>query len=159
MMVVESCQLEANLNAIAHFLNNISVTNESIYITLEVNRKAKEFLFHGEKLFRHTKYSIRFVPHIAMRESILKGLYDEVGHWDSNSNYRFVRERYWWPNMRSEVTKLAQSCDVCQKAKWANRKELTGKFSISRLFHTWCIDFAGPLPHTNAENQYLILAV
>ena len=34
MMVVESCKLKANLNAIAHYLNIISVTDESISITL-----------------------------------------------------------------------------------------------------------------------------
>ena len=27
------------------------------------------------------------------------------------------------------------------------------------MCHTWCIDFAGPLPRTNAANQYLIVAV
>ncbi len=95
MMVVESCQLEANLNAIAHYPNNISVTDESILITLELKRKAKDFLVHDERLFLRTKYGIWFGPHISMSESILKGLYDEVGHWDFNSTYEFLRDRFW----------------------------------------------------------------
>ncbi len=124
-----------------------------------MKKKAKEFLIHDERLFHRTKYGIRFLPHIEMRESILKGLHDEVGNWDLNSTYSFVRDRFWWPNMRQEVANFLKSCDICQKTKPVNRKELAGRIPISGLFHTWCIDFAWPLPRTNAGNQYLILTV
>ncbi len=36
---------------------------------------------------------------------------------------------------------------------------MAGRIPISGLFHTRWIDFAGPLPRTNAESQYLIVAV
>ncbi len=55
------------------------VIDESISITPELKRKARDFLVNDERLFRRTKYSILFVPHIEMRGSILKGLHDEVG--------------------------------------------------------------------------------
>ncbi len=93
-----------------------------------------------------------------MRESILKGLHDEVGHWEFNSTYSFVRNHFWWPNMRQEVASFVKSCDTCQKTKPYNPKESAGKILISGLFHTWCIDFAGPLLRTNMSKQYLILA-
>ena len=61
--------------------------------------------------------------------------------------------------MRQEVARFGKSCDTCQKTKPVNRKEFSGRIPINGLFHTWCIDFAEPLPRMNAGNQYLIVAV
>ena len=87
MVINENQPFEANLKAIAHYLHNLSVVNEFISITPELQKKAEDVLVHDERFFRRTKYGIQFVPHIEMRESILKGLHDEVGHWDFNSTY------------------------------------------------------------------------
>ena len=133
--------------------------DESISNTLEFKRKAKDFLVHGERLLRRTKCGIRFVPHIEMRESILKFLHEEFGLWDFNSTYSLVRDRFWWPNMRQEVASFVKSCDVCQRAKPANREKLADRIPICGASHTWCIDFAGPLPRTNSGNQCLAVAV
>ena len=136
-MVIDDHQpVEANLRATAHYLDNLSVGDESISMTPEVKKKAKDFLVHDERLFRRTKYGIRFLPYIEMKERILKGLHDGVGHWDFNSTYSFVRDRFWWLNMRQEVAKFVKSCDTCQKTKQANRKELAGRILISGIFHT-----------------------
>ncbi len=159
MVIGENQPFEANIKAIAHYLDKLSVVDESISITVELKKKAKDFLVHDERLFRRIKHGIRFVPYIEIRESILKGLHDEVGHWGFNSAYSFVTDRLWWPNMRQEVASFVKSFDTCQKTKSANSKELPGKIPISGLFHTCCIDFAGTLPRTNAGNQYLIVAV
>ncbi len=86
---------------------------------------------------------------------ILNRVHDEVGHWDFNSTgtYSFVRNRFWWPNMRLEVASFVKSCDICQKIKPKDRKESSGKILISGLFDTLCIDFAGTLARTNMGNQ------
>ena len=106
------------------------VIDESISITPELKSKAKDYLVHDERLFRRTKYGILFVPHIEMRESILKGLHDEVGHWDFDATYSFVRNRLRWPNKRQEVASFVKSSDVSQKTKPANRRELAGKIPV-----------------------------
>ncbi len=41
---------------------------------------------------------------------------------------------------------------------YVSEKEFAGKIPISGLFHTWCIDFARPLPRTNVEHPYLVVA-
>ena len=133
--------------------------DESISNTPEFKRKAKDFLVHGERLLRRTKCGIRFVPHIEMRASILKCLHEEFVHWDFNSTYSSMRDRFWCPNMRQEVASFVNSCDVCQRAKPANRKNLAGRIPICGVFRTWCIDFAGPLPRMNGGNQCLVVAV
>ncbi len=97
MVIDENQPFEANLNAIAHYLDNLSIVALAISITLELKKKAKDFLAHDERLLCRTKYGIRFVPHTEMREDILKGLHDEVGHWYFNSTYSFLRDLFWWP--------------------------------------------------------------
>ncbi len=63
MVIDEDNQpFEANLKAFSHYLHNLSVVNMSISITSELKKKAKDFLVHDERLFRHTKFGIRFVP-------------------------------------------------------------------------------------------------
>ncbi len=91
MVIDENHPFEANFKAIAHYLHSISVVDES---TPELNKKAKQFLVHDEGFFRSTKYGIRFVPHTEMQESTWKGLHDEFGHWDFNSKYSFLRDRF-----------------------------------------------------------------
>ena len=150
IVIDENQRFEANLKAIAHYLDNLLAMDESISIMPVLKKKAKDFLVHDERLLRRTKCGIRFVPPIEMRGSILKGLHDEVGHWDFNSTYSFLQDRLWWPNMRHEVASFVKSCDIWQKTKPANRKEFSSRIPIRGLFHTWCIDFAGPLPRTNA---------
>ena len=61
--------------------------------------------------------------------------------------------------MRQGVASFVKSCDTCQKTKPTNRKEFAGKVTISGLFLTWFVGFAGPLPRTNVEKQHLIVAV
>ena len=80
LLVIDGNQsFESHLKAIAHYLHNLSVVDESISITPDLKNKAKDFLVHNERLFRRTKYGIRFLHHIEMQESILKRLQDEVG--------------------------------------------------------------------------------
>ncbi len=71
MVIDENQPFEANLKAMAHYLHKLSVLDESISITSELKKKARNFLVHGGRLFRRTKYGIRFVPHIEIRESFL----------------------------------------------------------------------------------------
>ncbi len=159
MVIDENQSFKSNLEAIAHYLKNLSVVDESILITAEMKKKAKDFLVHDERLFRRTKYGILFAPHKEMQESILKRLHDEVAHWDFYSKYSFARDCFRCPSIRKEFTSFLKSCDTYQETKQVNRKELAGRIPISGLFHKWCIDFAGPLPRTNVGNQCLVVAV
>ena len=99
MFIDESQPSEVNLTAIANYFGDRPVVSEFFKITPELKRKAKFFLVHDEKIFRRTKYGIRFVLDIEMRGNILKGLHDEDGYWDFNATYQIVTDWFWWPNM------------------------------------------------------------
>ncbi len=130
MVIGDHQTFEANLKAITHYLDNLSVVDEPISITPEVETKAKDFLVHYERLFRSTKYGIRFVPHIEMRERILKGLHDEFGHWDFNSTYPFLRDRFLRPSMRQKIANFVKNCDTFQKANQRTEKNWPKEFLL-----------------------------
>ncbi len=61
MLIDENQSFGANFKAITHYLDNFSIVDDSISITPELWKKAKDFLVHDERLFRLAKYGIRFV--------------------------------------------------------------------------------------------------
>ena len=61
--------------------------------------------------------------------------------------------------MRMEVAHFVRSCDVCQKTNPPEQSTPYGKMPVSGLFHTWSLDFAGPLPRTQLGSRYLLIGV
>ena len=61
--------------------------------------------------------------------------------------------------MRKDVADFVKSCDECQKAKPSVKDGVVSKMPVSGLFHTWSIDFAGPLPKSKRGNSFLAVAV
>lgn len=75
----------------------------------------------------------------------MKGLHDEIGHWDFNKTYRIMSERFLWPAMRMEVYYFVESGDICQKTNPPVQGLAYGKMPVCGLFHTLSLDFAVPL--------------
>ena len=61
--------------------------------------------------------------------------------------------------MRTDVTNFIKSCDACQRTNLLEQSVPFGNIPASGLFHIWSIDFARPLPKTQSENRYLLIAV
>ena len=121
--------------------------------------KAKSYLLHNGSLYRRTVKGLRYIPDEDKRLSIMKGLHDEIGHWDFATTYEIISGRFWWPKIRPDVAHFVRSCDVCQKVNPSEQHRPFGKIPVSGLFHTWSVDFAGPLPQTSAGNRYILIAV
>ena len=128
-------------------------------ISQVLKKKAKNFLLNQDRLFRRTKKELRLVPDMPTRSIIFQGIHDDTGHWDFKSTYEFIASRFWWTNIRPEISSFVRSNDVCQKTKPYDREEFQIRIPISGLFNTWSADFAGPLPRTESGNQYLLVVI
>ena len=89
----------------------------------------------------------------------MRGLHDEFGHWSFVTTYKIIYDRFWWPKIRIDVAHFVPSCDSCQKSNPPEQNGPYGSMPVSGLFHTWSIDFAGPLKETAVGNRYILLAV
>ena len=60
--------------------------------------------------------------------------------------------------MYKDVQNYVRSCEVCQKRGKSKRKEPLHPIQVGRAFERIGIDLVGPLPITNRNNRYIIVA-
>lgn len=51
------------------------------------------------------------------RETVLKSLHDHSGHLGFDKTYGLVRERFYWPRMKTDVEKYCKNCLRCMQRK------------------------------------------
>jgi hypothetical protein len=71
-----------------------------------------------------------------------------------------LRDRFYWPTMRKDVTEYVHSCDPCQKIKhdWgAGVGYLQPLVIPASLFDTISLDFITGLPHSHGKDTILVV--
>ena len=157
--MIMSTDLEEDLQAVVRYLTKGKVDGTSPSVRRAVKVRAKNYLMYEEELFRRTARGLRYVPSVEDRHSIMTALHDDIGHWGFAATYQMISDRFWWPKMRPDISHFVKSCDACQRTNPPEQSSPFGKIPVSGLFHTWSIDFAGPLPRTQSDNRYLLIAV
>eukprot|EP01088_Endostelium_zonatum_P009160 TRINITY_DN2235_c0_g2_i1.p1 TRINITY_DN2235_c0_g2~~TRINITY_DN2235_c0_g2_i1.p1 ORF type:complete len:1400 (-),score=292.55 TRINITY_DN2235_c0_g2_i1:276-4475(-) len=81
------------------------------------------------------------------------------GHSGFDKTLLKTRERYYFPNMYSEVKKWVQTCKECQERKGLTRKEYGSLNPLehpSYPFERVAMDIVGPLVETTQGNKYIL---
>ena len=81
-----------------------------------------------------------------------------AGHLGTDAMYYKISERYYWDQMYRDVKEYVQSCEECQKRQKGRRKEPFHPIQVGRAFECIGIDLVGPLPITQQNNRYIIVA-
>jgi hypothetical protein len=101
-------------------------------------------------------YNANFVPRLCVPQClvpfILKEAHDspfKSAHAGYKRLWLQMRKLYFWPNMKKDVVKYCESCNICQKIKTRN----FGKFGflrsqsvLQRPYELISLDLIGPLP-------------
>lgn len=96
------------------------------------------------------------------RRDLLERHHDDVsaGHLGTHKTYWRLRERYYWPKMRSDVAKYVRNCKVCAQHKvehlppaglMGQRPEISSPWELISL------DFVGPLPRSSHGNRFVLV--
>ena len=157
--MVLSMGLEPDLMSIVEYLTTGTVKEDSSKFAKAIKVRAKNYVMFGRNLFRRTAKGLLFIPAEKERIVILDGLHDEIGYWDLTTTYKIIMDRFLWLRMRPDIPYFVRICDPFQKKNPTEQSSPYGMIPVSGLFHTWCIEIAGPLKKTEAENKYLLLAV
>lgn len=95
------------------------------------------------------------------RSEILKVYHDEstAGHYGSERTIARIASRYFWPGMRSEISKYVKSCIECQRFKASNMKPagLLQTTSSKQRFEVVAVDLFGPLPQTENGDRWILI--
>ncbi|PIK44894.1 hypothetical protein BSL78_18232 [Apostichopus japonicus] len=59
----------------------------------------------------------QFVVPSSLKVRVLQGLHDQAGHFGATRTLALIQERFYWPNMRSDVQNYCAECERCNLAK------------------------------------------
>ena len=85
--------------------------------------------------------------------------FHEKNHLGINKTLEMMRERVYWFNMISDISRWISSCEICQKYK-ISRLEICKEKATQRSGFPWKrlhLDFIGPLKMTNNGYKYILL--
>ena len=95
--------------------------------------------------------------------NILEELHEGLGggHFGIKKLTNSVQARFWWPEMRQDISAFVQGCSTCATAKDPSPKPKAALVPItaSRPFQTISLDFVGPLPATSSGNAHALSIV
>lgn len=95
------------------------------------------------------------------RPDILKAYHDDstAGHYGTERTIARIASRYFWPGMRSEITKYVGKCVDCQRFKATNLKPsgLLQTTSSKQRFEVVAVDLFGPLPQTEDGYRWILI--
>ena len=82
------------------------------------------------------------------------------GHLGINKTYHKIINHFYWPGLRSDVSKYCKTCHTCQMVGKPNqtipRAQLQPIPAFDEPFSRILIDCVGPLPRTKSGNEYLL---
>ena len=100
-------------------------------------------------------------PPVDDRLRILKEYHDSAtgGHKGITKTYWRIKNRYQWPNMKSDIQIYIQNCRNCQLKKLVRlktRQPMVVTDTPAAAFEKISMDSMGPLPETRAGSAYIL---
>ena len=82
------------------------------------------------------------------------------GHLGINKTYHKIINHFYWPGLKSDVSKYCKTCHTCQMVDKPNqtipKAQLQPIPAFDEPFSRILIDCVGPLPRTKSGNEYLL---
>ena len=82
------------------------------------------------------------------------------GHISINKTYHKIINHFYWPGLKSDVSKYCKTCHTCQMVGKPNqtipKAQLQSIPAFDEPFSRILIDCVGPLPRTKSGNKYLL---
>ena len=110
---------------------------------------------------RRNEENRQLVLPLALRRRVVKELHDAAtaGHLTFIRTYTKVSDNYYWPDMRKDIKKYCETCEVCiANSKLNIKSPLHPIEQATRPFQIIGIDFLGPIkPCSSSGNSHIMV--
>ena len=83
-----------------------------------------------------------------------------AGHLGRFKTVELILRDYWWPQLRKDVLKYVEGCEVCQRVKPRRTAKTTPLHPFQPPTRPWeviTLDLIGPLPESQGYNAILVI--
>ena len=82
-----------------------------------------------------------------------------TAHKGRKATIDLVKEKFWWPTMAQDVTRIVQTCEICQQCKRlaGSKKAPLQHFPCFQPFTTVALDLVGPLNTIRGKSYILTI--
>ena len=126
---------------------------------LETILKLEDYLEVKEaKLYYKKDGNLRLIVEEDQVEGIIKDYHSQIGHLGINKTYELLKNRFYWPGMKTTVNNVLKMCIPCQiyKEKLPHKRSELMLDSTSYSFERIGIDVCGPFKMTRNGYKYII---
>ena len=114
----------------------------------------------GELVMKTDKGVKLLVPN-GQRLRLIQSYHDEAGHPGLKNTFVPMSNHFTWYQMKQAVEDHVKTCEVCQKNKPNLQVKKPPQYKTDtpkQLFEKISVDLTGPLPRTNRNNRWILVA-
>jgi len=149
---------------IAHYLTHDTWPDE--VNPEDLMPKVKDFEIRNDKLYRKTEFGYALYVPKGQRLQVLRRFHDGIGHLASGSVQHLLLRRFWWPDMKQNLSHYISRCPKCQLNKNPAKNDRDAQVvplrpipPVALPFERVGIDFIQNLQPTKSGNQHIITLI
>src|SRR3954449_3153480 len=126
--------------------------------------QSKNYTVESNLLYKKDKKILNQLYRVIQKSELPALLYmmhndPTSGHFSADTMFTKIKTRYYWPQYYENIKKYVESCDACQRRGRSKRNNILHPIPVHSPFYQIGIDFVGPLPRTQREKKYIIVAM
>eukprot|EP00775_Hariotina_reticulata_P015117 gene15117-biopygen1455 len=149
--------------AVLQFLQTGELPRDSAPAAIRrIQRRSKHYSLVGDKLLRTMPdASQKVVPKPSERQQLVTQQHERAGHPGKRKTAALLLTRFWWYGLLADSEHLVGNCKHCSRieADFTAKPQKLQPIPISSLAFRWHVDLAGPLPKSNRDNTFIMIAV
>lgn len=112
--------------------------------------------------FENDEYAWKEIVPKDRRLQVIKNLHDNPtsGHTGTFKTFHRVRQQYYWPKMRHDITKYVKNCHTCSQYKGEPRKGygyMSRRPMPDKPWQVISLDLQGPFPRSSQGYTYILV--
>ncbi len=150
---------------IYNYLSNKELPNNlSSQQKRQLEKQANYYKIQNNFLYKPDRTNSKKLLRVIKEEELSALLYmmhndPTAGHFAVDAMANKIKTRYYWPQYYEDIRKYVASCDACQKRGRNKKNNVLHPIPVHSAFYQIGIDIVGPLPRTQRNKKYIVVAM